>query len=737
MASIKDRFRRNKDEESTDEALLEQIAGYSHLVDLKPKEKIVFKSDYFSVDDDYVTTILDFFHSEELIDKFAPFWGVNLIPTDFEAKGVTTVLFEQTRRMTDDWIDKHQSQSDRLGRMSAREQSSTNTTKGKQKVRKLDADRNEIFEELQQGGVYLNVHFSLLVKAPDIDTLDWAVDQISRQYTGSNMSNIHLGVYEGEQKTSLSKLFALNRKKRNKGAFFTSQEYAGAYSLVTNGFDDPEGEYIGRMLYEYNRSDNIFDVDNYRERVVVAHSKRLRALGNAFYSDAWASKMSQAALLNNHRVVHIVLSESTKLDRLGPKFEDITRRIDMRRGEINMFEIFGDREDQLSLFSRNNEKIKLMTGQFFTGGPDTRSLALGSLTSILEEFYIEQGMWVENAPDNESDLRLTGLPHNKIPRLRLFRDYVKTRYDDSIVANKRDDQMTTVYNLLQTTYSSMLTSHGDLFDQHTTETVDSVRDGRRVIYDFSGLLHRGKAVAMAQLVNVISFAVSTLNEGDVVIIHGADNIVNSHNFEKNDLAGNEVKQFIDKEIQDLISRGGRVVYTYQSVEQMIADRKFNKLDSANYTVLGAMSPGTVIEYEKALSKNIPVQVKSVITNEDSNVCFIRRGMQNVAFELNLALGFTSDRTDMAPRELSQPISPSGQVMHGDTRGSLSTAQHVDQKWSTSAQKRADERNKKVLQRKRANKRSLTGVTTKRSSTHTKTSEETPASVGALTNTDKE
>lgn len=705
MSALMGKLRRNKDDADTEEKLLERLEGYPHLVALKPKEKMVFHSDYIQVDDDYVTTVLDFFHAEELIDSFGPFWGANLIPVGLDERGVTTMLFEQTNRMTDAWIDKHQTQSDRLGRMSEREQKDNGSTKGRQKIQKLETDREIVFRELQAGGVYLNVHFSMLVKAPDIETLDFAVDQIGRQYTGVNMSNIRVGVYEGEQKNALTKLFSLNKKKRNSGAYFTSQEFAGKYNLITNGFDDPEGEYIGKMLYDYNRSANIFDVDNYQRRVVVAHPKRLRTLGNAYYSDAWASKMSQAAMQNNHKVVHIVLSEATDLDRLGPLFKDITRRVDMRAGEINMFEVFGDPKDEMSLFPRNSEKLKLMTDQLFEGSADTKALAIGYLADILEEFYIETGMWVENAAENREDIRLVGIPHDKVPRLRLFRDYVTTRYETS--KRKGDSDMTTAFNLLSVAYSNLLTSNGDLFDRFTSDTIDKVHDGRRVIYDFSGLIHRGRGVAMAQLVNVISFAVSTLSEGDVVIIHGADHIVNTHDFRANDLKSNEVKVFIDKELKALLRRGGRVVYTYESIEAMLDDRDFNEFDKADYTVLGAMSANTVNRYEEALGKRIPDPVKSVISQEALDVCFIRRGIQNVAFQLDLALGFRSDRTDMAPRELSHAISPSGHITHGDTQGSLSTARHNETKWSTGADRRAQAREKsKTLPRRQAKRRSL-------------------------------
>ena len=41
-------------------------------------------------------------------------------------------------------------------------------------------------------------------------------------------------------------------------------------------------------------------------------------------TDMWGMKLAQSALLNNHRVVHIVLNSETNLDKIAPPMASLT-----------------------------------------------------------------------------------------------------------------------------------------------------------------------------------------------------------------------------------------------------------------------------------------------------------------------------------------------------------------------------------------------------------------------------
>lgn len=114
-----------------------------------------------------------------------------------------------------------------------------------------------------------------------------------------------------------------------------------------------------------------------------------------------------------------------------------------------------------------------------------------------------------------------------------------------------------------------------------------------MVYDFSRLMRRGKGVAMAQLVNIVGFAVGKLGLGDTVVIHGTEQI------------DDRVKKYLRDQFDHMHERGGRVVYSYNDVDKMLADSDFNKFDAADYTLFGPMRDRTVAEYQKQLHQQIP------------------------------------------------------------------------------------------------------------------------------------
>ena len=100
--------------------------SYPHLLALKPREKYVFRSDYFEVDGS-VACVLAFFHDDAAHDNFAAFWGIDRIPDGLDER-VTAVVLEQVRRMDEKWVDSFTKQSEQLDRLDANEQEETGTT---------------------------------------------------------------------------------------------------------------------------------------------------------------------------------------------------------------------------------------------------------------------------------------------------------------------------------------------------------------------------------------------------------------------------------------------------------------------------------------------------------------------------------------------------------------------------------------------------------------------------------
>ena len=601
-----------------------QVRDYAHLLAVKPRQSYVFHSDYFEIDGE-VGCILSYFHDESARDELPPFWGVNLIP--YLPQNVTAILLEQVSRVTESWLTNKIKESERLDRLDSQEQSENGTKSTRRKASKVSADIEQVIAEIQDGAAYLSVHYRILLKAPSLEILDDVIDDLRRKYIDA-VGNLSIAGHHGLQRQELATLFSPNASKKGKGFHFTSTELAGAFNLVTNGLNDRGGEFVGYMVGDVNNSGVLMDVDMYKHHVVVADDdkSRAQAMGNAQVADMWASKISQAALINNKRVVHIILDGADLTGVLGPRMETITARIDMSQGDVNPFEVFGERKDQLSLFSTHLEKLVLMTEQAYEPTDADRSIIRASLKDTLTQFYVDQDMWVRNAKHNVDRLRLVGIPHDQVPQLKLFVTYLDQRYKALTGKSNRDDELLHAYSVLSAVFKDMLDANGDLFNVVTKDAIDGAQHARRVIYDFSSLINRGKGVAMAQLVNVLAFAASALGEGDTLIVHGAE------------LIDEGVKPYVTDQFERLYRRNARVALCYNGVKAMLDDSEFNHFDEADWTALGAMSDALVPVYEQKLAKRIPVDMTKVITRRGEGLTFLRRGTVNVVFKRDLALG---------------------------------------------------------------------------------------------------
>lgn len=616
-----DKRRAKREAEREERERFSSFANAPVLDRIRPRERYVFHSDYFEIDG-CVATILTYTHNDASIDQFGPFWGINRIPRGVPSS-VVTINLESVSRMSEGWINAHQSKAEGIAETDQNEQGHNGSISSRGRAETRSRDLAIIGRELNNGASYLNVQTRLLVKAPDLDTLDIAVERIERYYTDV-YATISVMTYPGDQRHELSTLFAPNIDKRGKGMYATSPEYAGSFNLVTHGLEDVGGEFVGMMHGDVNVSCVIFDVDAYRHHTVIASEGLVTGAREARISDVWGSKIGQACLMNGHRVVHILMSD-TDMSQLGPTFDKITTTLDLNSGDLNMFEMFGDVSDEMGIFAMQMQKLILMAEQAYECTDADRAIIRGSLEEIATKFYIHKRMWRENAAENREALRVVGIPHKDVPKLHEFVSYLDTLYQQVVSDDNRDPERMHAYSVIRTTFKNLLTTNSDLFDICTSDAIDSLGSSRRTIYDFSNLMRRGKGVAMAQLVNVIGLALSQCGRHDTVIIHGAQNID----------AG--VRDYISTQFSLLWERGGRVVMCYDDVESAIRDASFNRLDSADYTIFGNMTDNAARRYQEALGGAIPGALQSLLTSKSDTISYIRRGFDNVVFHADIIL----------------------------------------------------------------------------------------------------
>ena len=601
-----------------------------HLLALRPHECYMFFSDYTRIDDNMYSCILAMFHNNGATDRFGQFWGLGLLPHNLP-KTTKVIRFEQVNRLTDEWVNQHQTRSEKVAEANAGEQGRGGTNTTRRKAGKASTDLETIAAELLNGASYLHVHYRLQVLAPSLKELDAAIDQIRKDYIDA-FSSLTLEPYQGEQKKEMSTLLRDNDTKLGTGFYYTSTEYAGSYSLVTHGIEDHDGEFVGTMTGDVNNSAVLFDIDYFPKHIVLAdgvfddrYQDRVRR------SNVWGSKIAQAAILNNHKVVHFLLSP-VNMDMVSPKFESFTNFVHMTQGDLNMFEFFGDPEAELTLFPKQLEKIKIMTEQISPPTEDDKTVIRDSLSEALTQFYKDSHMWIDNAQYNREKIRLIGIPHEQVPKLEQFVMNLDQKHKALLAASIVDNEQVHAYSTLKSIFRSMLTSNGDLFNTITNSVFDTVTEKNRVIYDFSELLQRGSGIAMAQLVNVVSYALSGLGKGDLAIFHGCDNITSQ-----------EVKGFLRREFDFLYKRGGRTCLLYDDVAAYMQDLDFNQAIRADYTITSTMTPADAALYESSFGIKLPNTLKSLITAPKSDNNYLHRGVDNIVFKPDLYVGVKHDR----------------------------------------------------------------------------------------------
>lgn len=601
-----------------------QIGRTSFLAKIGPRKGYHFFSDYFEIDDGYAT-ILTIFNKAGADRHLPPMWGINLIPRGLGAH-VTSRLLMQVNVAPPKWVESHQVDSDNRTVNQNREAVRSSKSKDQKLAQYRTEDMKVIADDLSAGDSYMYVTFKLLVKAPTLEELDLAVDRINRRY-GKLFSQVRATTFEGQQRDDVMHLFEPASAQIGHPYMFSASELAGNYNLVTHGISDEMGDYVGIMQADVNNTAILWDVDDFTRNVVIASDSKAAAFSANVHYDStvrgatmWGVKLAQAALTNNHRVVHLVLNNA-QVQNIGADLSDITAVISMNKGAINPFEMFGDPKDELMIFPAHTNKLRLMAKQM---SPSLNDIDLQkNFSKIINDFYVDQGMWRDDAQHHRDQLRIVGLPHDQVPRLRMFKAYLEEAH--TAAENQNQTSKANSIEKLQGVFDVMVQENSDLFDVTTSSRVDGASVMPQVIYDFSSLYRRGKGVEMAQFVNALGYATNSLESGDLLIIHGADQI------------DSQVHQYVQDLLGNLQTDDVRVAFLYDSIDKMLDDTKLNRFNEADYVLTGYMSQATINKYMDLLEMDIPPALKSSIQTKDPRLYYLRRGFDNVIFAADVAL----------------------------------------------------------------------------------------------------
>ena len=108
-------FGRKKKKNEEEEPVIKINGSFKNnpfLNDVRPREGYHFHSDYFTIDDKVAKIVT--FVNKGFGKKLLPiFWGINLIPQGL-GQEVTVVLVQSVDKMSESWIEEHQSTADKV-----------------------------------------------------------------------------------------------------------------------------------------------------------------------------------------------------------------------------------------------------------------------------------------------------------------------------------------------------------------------------------------------------------------------------------------------------------------------------------------------------------------------------------------------------------------------------------------------------------------------------------------------
>lgn len=617
---------------------------------IAPPGNLKFKDLYF-IDDGKYCTILTFSVKKGSFKGLPPLWGMGLIPKlenteDFKHRDIVTKCEYSISRRSDNWAEKKVQDSTTVSETGYTEAKKASQSMHKALFEEHYFDTNVVANELKNGASYLDLSIRITIKAQSLEDLQNAMFYLEKNYSKHFNNKVDLVPFAGEMKKEYGNLLDSARYQRGENYHLTSRELAGSYPLVESGVNDENGTYIGQLYGELNSDPVLLDTMNFKKLAVICARNRAsdinsvarRTKYNFAATTAWSNKITQDAIMNGNRVVEYVLN-SEHVERMRPELMSETAYINLLDGRvaINMFETFARGRDNNAAWNMLVSKIQEIARQFSEkeDANDTSILMgedIDELSRILKEFYIEEELW----KDDPDDIRFNNLYHSEYPILQQFNFFLQSKLEqeEDQVSVLGTSQRLKSLRILARTFEKIRTRSESLFNKRTTIKESYLKDKSKIIFDFKSLRETHHAALMGHFVNTLAFGEQELEEDDVLIIHGADELTET------------VKRHLRVRIGHLNNRGVKVVLMYND-----ADILFKEKDTINGTqenihrywfrtadmrITNAMQPQNVDEYAKAIRRELPDSVKSGMRGNHDHVYYLNRENLSTLFKLEIA-----------------------------------------------------------------------------------------------------
>lgn len=582
---------------------------------LSPRKGIFFESDRYSIDDK-CGSILTVNIEPGSNYKLPKAWGVNIIPV-VSNNDVSVSLINSFSVIPDKEVVAKITEATKTAEGAAGEASDMGQMLDATAAQQRYYDMSDVAAEMKSDK-YLNISFRLNIIAPSEDILEQSIQEIEINYR-NYFNKISIDPFVGEQQDDFRDMFKGADKQLGHNYKMTSSEIAGLSPFITRGLEDSTGVFVGTLAADVNSGAVMLDTQLFNQLSVVGGTGAAILSGkkypNISKASMWGIQFAQDALITGANVHHVVLNSADPL-AYGSDLRSISKEIRMDRGQLNMLELFGDKKDELRLFSVLMEKIKLMVKQL---RPEVTLNQLQILGEQIEKFYIDEHKWVPNAKKHLDELRLIGIPSSQVPKFFMISAYFKKAINEAKLLGRQGSPVEELETLkmFRGLFEELNNQYGDLFNVRTTINTRLIKKTPQVVYRLSDLRKRGDGVFLSQVVNTFSYLSGNIDRDDVVIVHGAE------------LLSQSVMAYMKEQISYYWSKGVKVVLLYDDPSVMFDQDLF---DSAETVIVGNLSKSVMDKYDSKLDAPLPSTVRQELVHSgNEGIYFVRRGVNSALF----------------------------------------------------------------------------------------------------------
>lgn len=320
----------------------------------------------------------------------------------------------------------------------------------------------------------------------------------------------------------------------------TGDNYAGINFTVSSGLNDEHGMPVGQDALSLSDTAAYFDmngtltkqglisiprrsnIDLYTRRVGGDHDNPDAAETNSQPSAAsiFAQSAANQAAIDGHRVHHIVLNDWDYFEEgLYYRTTDVPEAFDsydVSKVTINPLEGFGDVNDVVEIYSRLTSKIVNIFDVLNNLELNTEQRAI--ILDAIQSFYKNHRLWREDADVFPKRTRLTNIKQpEQFPTMGMFINEFTTLVGEALRQGResKGDRVEALQSILEQSVSANRAVLG-----RTTSVKPT--NARQVYYNFDNI--SSDNVRQVQFLNLIEYIIHTAADGDLIVIHGIDNI---------------------------------------------------------------------------------------------------------------------------------------------------------------------------------------------------------------------